>query len=204
MKWPAPVPNSCGRPAVIPELLPQGFTGLTAVAILVDESGAVVESRITNSSGQPALDQALLAAARACKFIPGTRANVPSALPTVWVYRWGTPPDSTSTRIVAPYPLPRRPATVPTIDAICPTRATPHYPMAAVRREATGVVTVKAKVANGVVAEVLEISGPEVFRPSVIAALSQYKCTPAAESIVAAQSFTFRLETVAPAASSPQ
>lgn len=81
-----------------------------------------------------------------------------------------------------------------TMEEICPTRVAPFFPRAAMRQGISGRVEVRAKLVNGVVAEILAISGPKVFHPSVAAALSQYKCTVWETPVVVAQTFTFSLE----------
>lgn len=81
-----------------------------------------------------------------------------------------------------------------TMEEVCPTRVAPFFPRAAVRQGISGQVEVRAKLVNGVVAEILAISGPKVFHPSVAAALSQYKCTVWETPVVVAQTFTFSLE----------
>lgn len=81
-----------------------------------------------------------------------------------------------------------------TMEEVCPTRVAPFFPRAAMRQGISGRVEVRAKLVNGVVAEILAISGPKVFHPSVAAALSQYKCTVWETPVVVAQTFTFSLE----------
>ncbi|MDI4635958.1 energy transducer TonB [Pelomonas sp. V22] len=108
--WPKAVPGTCGRPAFIPSLLPAGFVGHTSVRFELDADGKVQDLRVDYASGVKALDDALLNAARTCKFEAGMRASQPSAMSTFWMHKWEQSPKLQPTFITVPTPSPRPPA----------------------------------------------------------------------------------------------
>ncbi|MCE4555371.1 energy transducer TonB family protein [Roseateles cellulosilyticus] len=69
----------------------------------VDKVGAVTDVKLLIPSGTSALDNALVAAAKTCRFQPGTRGGVPAALTTSWVEVWErTPSAPQMTRVLPP------------------------------------------------------------------------------------------------------
>ncbi|MDO8263304.1 MAG: energy transducer TonB [Gallionella sp.] len=60
-----------------------GEQGKVVVRVLVGVDGTAQDADLKQSSGFPRLDQAALKAAKAWRYVPGTRAGVPEAM---WVY----------------------------------------------------------------------------------------------------------------------
>ena len=107
----------------------------------------------------------------------------------------GLPPNCV---IVLPPPVsPRR------LEHLCPTRSSPVFPREALFNDISGTVVVKVRIAQGEVAEVIEITGPKVFHAAVSTALATYRCQHSETPVIASQSFTFKVETTAPPASAP-
>ncbi|MFG6417246.1 energy transducer TonB [Roseateles sp. DC23W] len=101
--WPIAIGGTCRRPAFVRDLLPAGFKARTIVDIAVDKDGAVTDVKLLIPSGTSALDNALVAAAKTCRFQPGTRGGVPAALTTSWVEVWErTPSAPQMTRVLQP------------------------------------------------------------------------------------------------------
>jgi hypothetical protein len=82
--------------------------------------------------------------------------------------------------------------------AVCHQQVAPLYPRSALQRGESGIVTARVRVANGSVAEILSLEGPETFYPAVAFALARYKCQ--AEPAFAMQEFKFVLPKTEPKA----
>lgn len=106
--------------------MPGGFktVGKTRLTVVVDEKGDVGHVKLDASSGQGALDDAVLTAVAKCKFTPFMQDGIP--VPHSFVIRHLWVPGQT------PEPLRAR--------ATC---EKPKYPEAARRREQEGTVTMK-------------------------------------------------------------
>jgi protein TonB len=70
-----PTPVNRLPPQYPSALLKKGIGGKVVVSCVVDESGNLSSSRIKQSSGQPELDKAALAAVARWKFKPATRGG---------------------------------------------------------------------------------------------------------------------------------
>ena len=57
-----------------------------------------------------------------------------------------------------------------------------------------GVVRAQVTILDGVVRDVLILSGPRIFQAAVRSAMLQYKCTRNSGEVVASQEFNFRLQ----------
>lgn len=66
-------------------------------------------------------------------------------------------------------------------------------PQKAIQDGISGVVRAKIDISNGVVREVVILSGPRVFHAAVKAAVMRYRCISDGE-ITATQEFNFKLE----------
>ena len=99
--------------------------------------------------------------------------------------------------VIAPSepPAPARPAQNRNdIGVVCPTQVPPEMPRKAIQDETEGTVRAQMRVRDGVVQDVVIISGPRVFHAAVKAAVMQYKCiSDFAGDFVATQEFNFRL-----------
>lgn len=110
VKWPVTISNSCARPSYYPNLIPEGAVFHTVVRILVSEQGEPIRFVVENSSGLESLDSALLAAARSCRFQPGTRGGRPAALEVVWGQQWTRVPRAFEViRVVPPIQVSPKP-----------------------------------------------------------------------------------------------
>jgi len=118
-----------------------------------------------------------------------------------------TPTPPTTPAVIAP-PPPTAPsaavaaATAPAtadpkqaaIGLVCPTQVAPDMPRRAVQDGTEGVVKAQILIKNGVVQEVVILSGPKVFHAAVKAAILRYKCVADGVEAIATQEFKFTLE----------
>jgi TonB family protein len=157
VKWPQPNKEHCAKPIVLPRgAISQAAP--TVVEIVVDATGKVEGVQVNQSSGDLALDQALVSAASKCRFTPGSRGGTLTALKTMWIYDWKRSGAHLAPApvLVAPPPSPR--PTRPQIEH-CPK---PEYPLAALRAEVQGTTIIKLSMnSSGKVteAEVVQSSG---------------------------------------------
>lgn len=93
---PKVLPGTCGVPVTPAGPSPVPAPGLIEVTALVDAGGAVIELRLTRSSGWPALDQAVLEAYRSCQFQPAIQNRVPVAGERELHYEWPPAPNASS------------------------------------------------------------------------------------------------------------
>ncbi len=70
-----PLPTSRFPPSYPASLLSKGIGGKVQIACEIDETGRLVSSKIRQSSGQPELDKAALAAVAKYKFKPATKGG---------------------------------------------------------------------------------------------------------------------------------
>jgi len=70
----------------------------------------------------------------------------------------------------------------------------PQVPRAAVKAGISGTVVAEFIVQHGKVTEILKITGPEVFYPSVEAAIRRYDCRSLEKPVTATQAFDFKVE----------
>lgn len=80
------------------------------------------------------------------------------------------------------------------MGVVCPTQVAPVMPRAAIRRGIEGVVRAEAVIRDGVVREVLILSGPRELHDAVRDAMRQYRCASGAAEVRATQEFNFRLQ----------
>jgi TonB family protein len=93
-KWPAMDSKQCGYPAYPKASLRKEEEGIVFVGIQVDETGAVLDTKILLSSGSTALDDAAQLAFRKCRQVPGQVNGEPV---TMWVsvqYLWSIEPSN--------------------------------------------------------------------------------------------------------------
>ena len=69
--------QSCAKPSYPPGALQAKRTGTVTLAFLIEESGAVADSRVKKSSGHPDLDEAARDAIKLCKFNAGVKDGKP-------------------------------------------------------------------------------------------------------------------------------
>lgn len=93
---PKVLPGTCGSPVVPKGPPPTSATGVVEVTARVDDTGVMIESRITQSSGWPALDQAVLEAYRSCQFQPAIQNRVPVSGERELHFEWTSPPEDTT------------------------------------------------------------------------------------------------------------
>jgi protein TonB len=81
--------TNCRKPEYPSVSLKLQETGTTELEFVVEADGTVAESKVTNSSGHPRLDEAARSAMAACKFKPGTIDGKPQKLTTRlrWVWK---------------------------------------------------------------------------------------------------------------------
>jgi len=123
---------------------------------------------------------------------PDVAPPVTSTAPTI-VATTVAPPIAPA--VIAP-PPPPTPAPVKNrqdIGVACPTQVAPEMPQKAIQDGISGVVRAKIDISNGVVREVVILSGPRVFHAAVKAAVMRYRCISDGE-ITATQEFNFKLE----------
>lgn len=80
--------NSCKRPEYPAESVKQQHTGTVTLGFLVAKNGGVKESKVTRSSGHPALDDAAQSALVKCRFKPATTKGKPVEAWTAVQYVW--------------------------------------------------------------------------------------------------------------------
>jgi len=80
------------------------------------------------------------------------------------------------------------------IATVCPTQVAPEMPRRALIDGTQGVVRAQVTILDGVVRDVLILSGPRIFQAAVRSAMLQYKCTRNSGEVVASQEFNFRLQ----------
>ena len=71
-----PVPTKTPPPVFPPEMKKQGISGVVALVVVVDESGAVIESSVAKSS-RPEFEPAALEAVKSWKFKPAQKGGSP-------------------------------------------------------------------------------------------------------------------------------
>jgi hypothetical protein len=76
----------------------------------------------------------------------------------------------------------------------CPTQVGPYMPREALRDRVQGVVKAQMHVRDGIVQDVVILSGPSVYGDSVKLAMMQYKCANTPAEFFATQTFTFKIE----------
>jgi protein TonB len=88
------------------------------------------------------------------------------------------------------------PVSVPKLDMaiVCPTQVPPEMPKRALVDGTQGVVKAQVRIADGVVRDVVFLSGPRIFYAAIRSAMLQYKCTRESGDVVATQDFNFRLQ----------
>ena len=116
-----------------------------------------------------------------------------SRLYEVYVARQLAPCPMTAGGIRCPV-MPPPASSVETVSVACPTQVVPQIPRAAIKRGESGVVTATVKIEGGVVAEIISMTGPEIYYEAVASAFSQYRCTETGKAVVATQSFVFTVE----------
>ena len=134
-------------------------------------------------------------------YVPPPEAPVATSVP-VPVIAAATQPAPTPARIqapaeVAPQPQSAAPASNPSrsdMAIACPIQVPPEMPRRALRDGTQGVVRAQALISNGMVKDVVILSGPPVFHSAVRAAMLQYKCTQGGAEVIAVQEFNFRIE----------
>ncbi len=134
--------------------------------------------------------------------------RAPADPPPVYTPQAEAPADTTPVQtIAATAELPSNPPTLsapaiasdappaaPTdIRLACPHMVKPEMPRQAVQNGTSGVVRATAIIRNGMVREVVDLTGPRVFHAAVRAAMLQYRCDAMAGSISATQEFNFQL-----------
>ncbi len=114
----APKPSSVARlapgescvPAWPESAIGKGQSGTTSVLLRVGPDGAVTSAKVTASSGFKDLDQATIATASQCRFLPGARSGRPGPAPVVFTHVWergasrATPGAATASRPAARLP----------------------------------------------------------------------------------------------------
>ena len=76
----------------------------------------------------------------------------------------------------------------------CQSQAQPVMPLLALRSGVGGQVKAQARVKDGMVTDVIILSGPSIFHESVRGAMMQYKCTNSATESLHTQQFNFRID----------
>jgi protein TonB len=102
------------------------------------------------------------------------------------------PPPAPAVIAPPPPPAPPKPNRAD-IGVACPTQVAPEMPRKALQDGIQGVVKASALIVNGVVKEVIILSGPRVFHSAVRSAMMQYRCVNDGE-ITATQEFNFKVE----------
>jgi hypothetical protein len=67
-------------------------------------------------------------------------------------------------------------------------------PQEAIVKGITGYVVARATVAHGRIADIVFVSGPEVFYDPIRKSMGQYVCVNRSEVVSTSQSFNFQLE----------
>lgn len=124
--------------------------------------------------------------------VPTQSTNAPTIVSTA------TPPPEPVPIAPPPPPAPE-PAPAPKpqrgdIGVICPKQVSPEMPRKALQEGTGGVVRAQARIQNGVVKEVVILSGPRVFHNAVKEAMSQYQCASDTQEVIAVQEFSFTID----------
>jgi len=129
-------------------------------------------------------------------FVPPPDVSTPvtTTAPTILATTVAPPPAPI---LIAPPPQSQS-APVPAknrqdIAVACPTQVAPLMPQRAIDDGISGVVKAKIEISNGVVKDVVILSGPRVFHSAVKAAVMRYSCISDGD-ISATQDFTFKVE----------
>jgi D-alanyl-D-alanine endopeptidase (penicillin-binding protein 7) len=80
--------NTCTRPKFPPADLRANHQGTVKIDYLVNEEGKAVDSRILQSTGYPAMDEAARSALLKCRFKPAHQDGRPVAKWTEVLYIW--------------------------------------------------------------------------------------------------------------------
>ncbi|MGJ7917935.1 energy transducer TonB [Massilia sp. LXY-6] len=80
--------NSCAKPMYPHEELQAGHEGTVKLGFLVKPDGTIGGTKLVQSSGFPALDEAARTALAACRFHPATRNGQPAETWTDVIYVW--------------------------------------------------------------------------------------------------------------------
>lgn len=126
--------------------------------------------------------------------VPTQSTNAPTIVSTA------TPPPEPVPIAPPPPPAPEpAPAPAPKpqrgdIGVICPKQVSPEMPRKALQEGTGGVVRAQARIQNGVVKEVVILSGPRVFHNAVKEAMSQYQCASDTQEVIAVQEFSFTID----------
>ncbi|MFM9879016.1 MAG: energy transducer TonB [Burkholderiaceae bacterium] len=130
-------------------------------------------------------------------FVPPPEiAAPPSAGPAIAAVT--APPETPA--VIAPPPPPLVVAEAPKpparaeIGVVCPTQVKPEMPRKALKDGTGGIVKAQVIIQNGVVKDVVILSGPRVFHSAVRDAVLQYKCLGGAGEVIAPQEFIFSVE----------
>lgn len=93
--------TGCGRPEYPRSAIRARESGTTRIRLDVSESGSVSDVRLVASAGSSTLDDATIAALKACRFVPAHDAQghaIASAVPLEYVWKLDPPPaDSLAT-----------------------------------------------------------------------------------------------------------
>lgn len=128
-------------------------------------------------------------------FVPPPEVAPRVAAPDAITMVAPTPP-AVEYKIETPPPAPASPA-APTrqdIGLVCPTQVRPEIPGEALDRGISGRVTAQVRISDGVVREVVILSGPRVYHAAVRAALQRYKCVSGVGDVLAVQEFNFKVD----------
>ena len=124
---------------------------------------------------------------------PDVSPPVTTTAPTILATTVAPPP---APNVIAPpqsQPVPVAARNRQDIAVACPTQVAPSMPQRAIDDGISGVVKAKIEISNGVVKDVVILSGPRVFHSAVKAAVMRYSCISDGD-IIATQDFTFKLE----------
>ena len=80
--------SSCAKPLYPAESLARRTQGTTTLRFLIDTDGSVADAAVSESSGDPLLDEAARVAIAKCRFTPGIAAGKPvrSWVPVQYVW----------------------------------------------------------------------------------------------------------------------
>ncbi|WBS03505.1 TonB family protein [Pseudoduganella sp. SL102] len=93
--------RTCAKPEWPKEALRKEQQGKVTLAYLIDESGAVTDSKIVQSSGFPMLDMAARDGIIKCRFTPSTREGKPQAAWMKMQYVWTLQRTATDPAVLA-------------------------------------------------------------------------------------------------------
>jgi protein TonB len=137
-------------------------------------------------------------------FVPPPDLTPPAASPPSVIVSTPKPPPAPEV-IAPPAPAPAATAAVSApapeetglkriaIGIACPTQVVPEMPRRAIQDGTEGVVKAQIFIKNGMVHEVIILSGPRVFHAAVKNAIAQYKCVADGPEVLATQEFSFKL-----------